>query len=289
MIIDDETLESVRRNASFGSNGTSRSNSTPKRPRSEYFSDPSKSESAKRLRSSLRSSTKSVAPPSEETSLINHSGDAEDDANALLKYARELKHKGEAERKGSHETVKKNPSIPSQQYDRFVENYLRASLAYLRCCAIYEKKRLIDQAREVYESTAKLAIYAAAGVTDASPVYRRALASLCLKSASIAYARRYQMDRKQSASISAQLEEAIRVKSGDVALSLDLLKRLRATNDECDNDARASCQRWNESEKIIPNELNNFEIEIPLNPDPIGFANYAKAEQQRARYLADTD
>src|SRR5438874_2183593 len=79
-----------------------------------------------------------------------------------------------------------------------------------------------------------------------------------LKSASIAYARRYQMDRKQTASISAQLEEAIRAKTGDVAGPLDLLKKLRTLSDECDNDARASCQRWNESEKIAPNELNNF-------------------------------
>jgi hypothetical protein len=97
------------------------------------------------------------------------------------------------------------------------------------------------------------------------------------------------MDRKQAASISAQLEEAIRAKSGDVAGPLDLLKKLRTVNDECDSDARSSCQRWSESEKIAPNELNNFEIEIPLNPDSVAFANYAKAEQQRSRYLGDTE
>lgn len=97
------------------------------------------------------------------------------------------------------------------------------------------------------------------------------------------------MGRKKSAALNAQLEETIRSKSSDITSALDLVKKLRVLGDECDSDARASQQRWNESVRIAPDGLNDFEIEIPLNPESVAFADYAKGEQQRARYLDEND
>jgi len=147
---DEATLALVRKNAGAGSFlryfvlfplcddlssiAMSRNSTTPKRPRPEP--DAAQTESAKRLRSSLRSSTKSIGVNSQPASddekdpyltpmttiapkapvtWVNvkpvAKEIADDDLRELLAYARDCKHKGDELRKDSSETVKKHPDL----------------------------------------------------------------------------------------------------------------------------------------------------------------------------------